>query len=132
MKRSALTGGVLCAALLIPFTSTFAAPHGGMGGGPSGAVHSPAPVSATGANPPTNPNARSGNATGQPNQSCQSIGVEPGQASSSPGSPFNEPTATSPGGTGGQHYAGNVPQSQKNTASVAQYDVACANQANHK
>jgi hypothetical protein len=61
--------------------------------------------------------------------SCQSIGVEPGNASLSPGSPFNEPTATSAGGNAGQHYAGNVPQSSKNSASVAQYDVACANQA---
>jgi hypothetical protein len=85
--------------------------------------------SATTTSSPTNPNTRSGNAFGQPSQSCQSIGVYPGNASSAPGSAFNEPTATSPGGVGGQHYAGNVPQSSKNTASVAQYDVACANQA---
>jgi hypothetical protein len=66
--------------------------------------------------------------TGQPGQSCQSIGVFPGSASSAPGSAFNEPTATSPGGVAGQNYAGNVARSQKNTASVSQYDVACANQ----
>ena len=45
--------------------------------------------------------------TGLPSQSCQDIvaagGTEPGHASSSPGSPFNEPTKTTPGGTGGQH-----------------------------
>ena len=126
MKRSALIPGVIGAVLLVPMTGALAAPHGGggMGGSPA---HGPAPTSPS-FTAPTNPNARSGNALGHPNQSCQSIGVEPGHASSSPGSPFNEPTATSPGGTGGQHYAGNVPQSSKNTASVAQYDVACANQ----
>src|SRR2546430_8104610 len=43
--------------------------------------------------------------TGPPSQSCQdqvaSGGTEPGHASSSPGSPFNEPSSTSNGGTGG-------------------------------
>lgn len=57
--------------------------------------------------------------TGPPSQSCQSIeaegGTTPGHASSSPGSPFNEPEINSEaGGTGGQHY------SEK-----SQYDVAC-------
>jgi hypothetical protein len=57
--------------------------------------------------------------TGPPSQSCQTIeaegGTTPGHASSSPGSPFNEPEINSAnGGTGGQHY---------NEAS--QYDVAC-------
>jgi hypothetical protein len=57
--------------------------------------------------------------TGPPSQSCQAIeasgGTVPGQSSSSPGSPFNEPGINSPaGGTGGQHY------SEK-----SQYDVAC-------
>jgi len=57
--------------------------------------------------------------TGPPSQSCQSIeaegGTTPGHASSSPGSPFNEPGINSEaGGTGGQHY------SEK-----SQYDVAC-------
>jgi len=56
---------------------------------------------------------------GPPGQSCQTIeaegGTTPGHASSSPGSPFNEPEINSPnGGTGGQHY------SEK-----SQYDVAC-------
>lgn len=59
--------------------------------------------------------------TGPPSQSCQEVeaegGVAPGNghASSSPGSPFNEPELNSEeGGTGGQHY---------NEGS--QYDVAC-------
>jgi hypothetical protein len=56
---------------------------------------------------------------GPPSQSCQEIEAEggrvPGQSSSSPGSPFNEPEINSEeGGTGGQHY------SEK-----SQYDVAC-------
>jgi hypothetical protein len=75
----------------------------------------------------------SGNAFGQPNQSCQDINggntgpFYPGNANSAPGSAFNE---TGPG-TGGTHYAGNAPQNQRNTASVAQYDVACSNQVPH-
>ena len=57
--------------------------------------------------------------TGPPSQSCQAQeaagGTTPGHASSSPGSPFNEPGINSPnGGTGGQHYSPN-----------SQYDVAC-------
>lgn len=63
--------------------------------------------------------------TGPPSQSCQDIeaagGTTPGQASSSPGSPFNEPGINSPdGGTGGQHY------SEK-----SQYDVACFQVSHH-
>ena len=84
--------------------------------------------------PPANPNTRSGNAFGHPGSptaSCQAIGAFPGNSSNSPGAPFNEPSANSLGGNSGLHYAGNVPQSQKNTASVAQYDVACANAAAH-
>jgi hypothetical protein len=97
------------------------------------AAHGPAATSPS-FTAPTNPNARSGNATGHPGApavSCQQIGVGPGNANLSPGSPFNEPSANSVGGNAGLHYAGNVPQSQKNTASVAQYDVACANAAAH-
>ncbi len=57
--------------------------------------------------------------TGPPSQSCQDIeaagGTTPGNAASSPGSPFNEPGINSTlGGTGGQHYSPN-----------SQYDVAC-------
>jgi hypothetical protein len=56
--------------------------------------------------------------TGPPSQSCQDQvaagGTEPGHAASSPGSPFNEPSGTNPGGIGGQHYN-----------EMSQYDVAC-------
>lgn len=62
---------------------------------------------------------------GPPSQSCQEIEAEggrtPGHASSSPGSPFNEPEINSEkGGTGGQHY------SEK-----SQYDVACFHVSRH-
>jgi hypothetical protein len=58
--------------------------------------------------------------TGPPSQSCQSQPSSPGNASSSPGAPFNEPSGSNPGGTGGQNY------SQK-----SQYDVACYQASNH-
>ena len=58
--------------------------------------------------------------TGPPSQSCQAQPASPGNASSSPGAPFNEPTATSAGGIGGQHYS---PSSQ--------YDVACYQVSTH-
>jgi len=75
-----------------------------------------APAYAGGGNP-------SPSGTGPPSQSCQdqvaSGGTGPGHASSSPGSPFNEPSSTSAGGTGGQRY------SEK-----SQYDVACYHASN--
>ncbi len=52
--------------------------------------------------------------TGPPSQSCQAQPSEPGHASSSIGSPFNEPSGSNPGGIGGQHYN-----------EMSQYDVAC-------
>jgi hypothetical protein len=64
--------------------------------------------------------------TGPPFQSCQDQvaagGTEPGQAASSPGSPFNEPSAdgSNPGGIGGQHYN-----------EMSQYDVACYQLSHH-
>ena len=81
--------------------------------------------------------------TGNPTQSCQTVvangGNEPGHASSAGGSPFNEPSATSPGGNGGIHYAGNGPSTAGKTTNgvghttnggliAAQYDVACYHQ----
>jgi hypothetical protein len=127
MTCSTTLTGALATLLLAAPVASLAAPHSGGMGSPM-TVRAPAATTSG----PTNPNTRSGNALGHkgaPAASCQAIGVEPGHASSSPGSPFNEPTATSTGGNAGQHYAGNVPQNSKNTASVAQYDVACANQA---
>lgn len=60
--------------------------------------------------------------TGQPNQSCQLVGTTPGDAADAPGSAFN------PDGKAGTRYAGQQPQNSRNSASVSQYDVACANQ----
>jgi hypothetical protein len=58
--------------------------------------------------------------TGQPNQSCEDLGNRPGNAANAPGSAFN------PDGNAGTHYAGEQPQNSRNTASVSQYDTACA------
>jgi len=71
--------------------------------------------------------AASTGATGQPNQSCQSQPASPGNASLSPGAPFNEPTATSAGGKAGMVYAGNRPNAPTTASphAVSQYDVAC-------
>lgn len=65
--------------------------------------------------------------TGQPGQDCADLiasgeGATPGQSVDAPGSAFN------PAGVSGTVYAGEQPQNSGNTASVSQYDVACANQ----
>ena len=72
----------------------------------------------------------SGNAVGQPGQTCQTLiemgmGATPGNAGSAPGSgsPFDFSDTKA-----GSHYAGSAPQNSRNTASVSQYDVACSNQ----
>jgi len=69
------------------------------------------------------------NTPGQPSQSCLSSTApnEPGHAASAPGSAFNEPTTTTPGGTAGAVYAGNGANTNTpaNAAAVSQYDVAC-------
>jgi hypothetical protein len=64
-------------------------------------------------------------AKGQPNQSCETLGTTPGNAASAPGggSPFSGEDSK-----GGSHYAGSQKQNSRNSASVSQYDVACANQ----
>jgi hypothetical protein len=80
-------------------------------------------------------------ATGQPGSpkvTCQGPPAlpTPGNAASSPGSPFHEPgtmSATDPGGTAGLHYAGNtgnptVDKSVGSANAVSQYDIACAKQ----
>lgn len=72
----------------------------------------------------------SGNAYGQPGQTCQDLiaeglGATPGNSGSAPGggSPFDFANSNS-----GSHYAGSATQNARNTASVSQYDVACSNQ----
>ena len=58
--------------------------------------------------------------TGQPNKSCEETPNTPGKSASAPGSAFN------PTGKAGSVYAGEQPQNSRNSASVSQYDVACA------
>jgi hypothetical protein len=60
--------------------------------------------------------------TGQPGKTCLVHGPPPGNAADARGSAFN------PNGIAGSVYAGQQPQNSRNTASVAQYDVACSNQ----
>jgi hypothetical protein len=68
------------------------------------------------ANPPGN---------GQPNQSCEVVGVTPGNATNAPGSAFNQ------NGVAGSVYAGSQPQNSNNPNSVSQYDVACFQISQH-
>jgi hypothetical protein len=68
---------------------------------------------------------RNPSGTGPPSQSCQSLSATnafaPGHASSSPGSPFNEPGINTPnGGNGGLNYS-----------AKSQYDVACYQHSQH-
>jgi hypothetical protein len=65
--------------------------------------------------------------TGQPGAECGSASAPntPGHAANAQGSPFN------PSGNAGTHYAGEQPQNSRNTASVSQYDSACAHQRPH-
>lgn len=62
--------------------------------------------------------------TGQPGVECGEGSAinRPGNAASAPGSAFN------PEGKAGTHYAGEQPQNSRNSASVSQYDTACAHQ----
>lgn len=62
---------------------------------------------------------------GQPGQSCQAVGVTPGNAANAPGSAFNT------SGVAGSMYAGSQPQNSNNVHSVSQYDVACFQVAQH-
>ena len=68
--------------------------------------------------------------TGRPSQTCLVTAPdEPGNAPSSPGSPFNESLP----GNGGTHYAGNGPSTLGKTTPngqlvASQYDVACYHQ----
>jgi len=108
---------LLCAAAAMALAPAFAsAAPGGNGSSSTG--------STTGAgydhsNGPTS--------TGQPSQDCEDLvasgtGATPGNSSSAPGSAFN------PDGTSGSVYAGEQSQNSRNSASVSQYDTACANQ----
>ena len=112
-------------------TSALAGPGGGgmRGGGAMAPMGHMAPMAASRVNPSTSNSTTAHTAQpkakGQPNQSCGSASAPntPGNAASAPGSAFN------PDGNAGTHYAGQQPQNSRNPASVAQYDVACSNQA---
>ena len=124
MKR---TMTLLTAAGALALAPGFAvAAHPGGGGGPG--MQGPASAPAT----PTSPTGNGGgythlnspaHVTGQPSQSCETTGSPPGHSGTAPGSAFNQN-----GGTAGSKYAGEQPQNSRNSASVSQYDVACANQ----
>ncbi len=64
--------------------------------------------------------------TGQPNQTCQLIGVSPGNAATAPGSAFNTTS-----GKAGTVYAGTQPQNSNNPMAVSQYDVGCFQVSQH-
>ena len=111
MKIKILLLGVAAMAFVPAYASAQTAPGNGQYNG-QGYWHSTGPAT-----------------TGQPNQSCQEINSGntgpdyPGNTSTAPGSAFNETN-----GTAGGMYAGSQPQNSRNTASVSQYDVACAMQ----
>ena len=59
--------------------------------------------------------------TGQPSQSCEELGNQPGNSTTNDGSAFSST------GQSGTVYAGNrTTINDKNTVSVSQYDQACA------
>ena len=111
MKVPTLIVGAAAMALVPGFASAQSAPGNGQYNG-SGYWHSNGP-----------------DTTGQPGADCEDIvadgGSTPGNSASAPGggSPFSGEDSTA-----GSHYAGSQPQNSRNSASVSQYDVACANQ----
>jgi hypothetical protein len=127
MRRAIINAAMSAVLLAAPAAVLAASGHGGTGGGMSGGVHSSmsAPTRTTGLTPTTTtPNTvRGPSQTGQPKQSCQAGANYP---LNTPGNSFNAPgSAFNPNGTAGSVYAGNGANNNKNTASVAQYDVAC-------
>ena len=82
-------------------------------------------IGASGATQAAQPKTLGPSHTGQPNQSCGSASAPntPGNAASAPGSAFNPAP-----GQAGTVYAGQQLKNSRNTASVSQYDAACAHQ----
>lgn len=112
-----------------------AAMHGPMTSAPATQRTMPTTTTTTTHTAPATPNSPTGNgggynhmnspqhATGQPSQECEELiasgeGSAPGQSAENGHSAF--------GGTAGDKYAGSQPQNSRNTASVSQYDTACA------
>lgn len=106
---------------LAPGLATAAPPSGGPAAARTQTSTSPT-TSPTGNGGGYNHTNSPAHVTGQPSQSCETTGSPPGNSASAPGSAFN------PSGTAGSKYAGQQTQNSRNTASVSQYDVACANQ----
>ena len=111
-----VTAGVAMSILsLVVSSGTIAA---GQMGSSAATQHSTA---TTGAAHTAQPATRSpAHTTGQPNQSCETTPNTPGNSAAAPGSAFN------PDGKAGTVYAGEQTQNSRNTASVSQYDTACA------
>jgi len=130
MKRKISLLMAAAAIVVAPAIALAAPPSGGQG-----ATYSQAPTapSAAPTTAPATPNSPTGNGggynhvnspqhtTGQPMKSCETTGSPPGGSGSAPGSAFS-------GGTADSKYAGTQPQNSRNSASMSQYDVACANQ----
>jgi hypothetical protein len=76
-----------------------------------------------GKGPPASGSISPAHETGQPDQSCEDLGNQPGNS----GSSDNTGSAFSENGQSGTVYAGEqAGVNDKNTASVSQYDQACA------
>lgn len=116
MTRHIILVATAGAMLLAPALAVAAPPSGGAGG--TATTTTP---SATGNGGGYNHSNSPAHTTGQPMQSCQTTGTPPGGSATAPGSAFS-------GGTADTKYAGTQPQNSRNSASVSQYDVACANQ----
>ena len=119
MKRN-LSVLMAAGAMAIAPAIAAAAPGGG-GGSHGGGMHGPTSTAPTGKGGGYNHSNTPQHTTGQPIQSCETTGSPPGGSGRAPGSAFS-------GGTADEKYAGSQPQNSRNTASVSQYDVACANQ----
>lgn len=106
-SMKSVTGFIAATAIAIAPAATFAAPT---------------------STPPTSGSISPAHDTGQPNQSCEDLGNQPGNS----GSSTNTGSAFSENGRSGTVYAGEqAGVNDKNTASVSQYDQACAvNQSN--
>ncbi len=138
MHNTIVTSSLVALLLSAPAGLACAAsPHASAGGAaattPSAAAATSAGVNTsatTSSNLPALPSLHGSTAmhgpasTGQPNQSCGSATAPntPGNAANAPGAAFN------PDGKAGSVYAGQQPQNSRNTASVSQYDAACAHQ----
>jgi hypothetical protein len=107
----AITLLAAAAAMALTPTSTFAAPGGNGSTNGVGWIHWNGPDEGQ---------------TGQQFLECGEDGPTPGNAGEAPGggSAFADEEVS----VAGAHYAGEQPQNWRNTASVSQYDTACANQ----